>query len=136
MTLPSCCLFLLIHNRADSVSHVATTFWDCSSNKSYWSQQVSANGVNTFWMWRVCLLVVRRDCCRTPGVCRTTCCEALGGSQHGQELSGVCLWCCAMQSYYAVAVAGCIYINGSNVRKAALTLQLPLSAADGKVHRA
>ena len=42
---------------------------------------------------------------------------------------------CAEQSYYMVAVAGCIYINGSNLRKAALTLQLPRLAADGKPHR-
>ena len=42
--------------------------------------------------------------------------------------------CCVEQSYYAVAVAGCTYINGSNLRKAALTLQLPQLAAGGKLH--
>ena len=42
---------------------------------------------------------------------------------------------CVKQSYYAVAVAGCVYINGSNLRKAALTLQLPRLSADVKLHR-
>ena len=38
------------------------------------------------------------------------------------------------QSYYAVAVAGCIYINCANLRKAVLTLRRPSTLA--KLHQA